>query len=343
MTGMLGWIIIGLVGLIAAMVFWPRQGLVGRWREARRLAARVLREDALKHMLKAEVNGQAPTLNSVAGALQIKRDRAARVLSEMESGGLISHRDGSLRMSKAGRELALHIIRAHRLWESYLAEQTGVSEAEWHHRAERQEHLLSPEAAAALAAQLGHPAFDPHGDAIPPVGGELGAESGQSLNAAPVLAPVRIVHIEDEPEVIYAQLCAQGLRSGMRVCVLEKSPEGIRFWADGGEHVLAPILANNISVAPVPGLQASDLFEEHYLSLLKPGERATVLGLSPCCRGSERRRLLDLGFVAGTPVEIEMVSPAGDPTAYRVRDTLVALRREQAGLIRISKEAALAA
>lgn len=340
---MFGWIITGLVALIAALVFWPKHGLVGRWREARRLAARVLREDALKHMLKSEVNGHAPTLNSVAGALQIKRDRAAKVLSDMESGGLSSYDDGSLRLSQAGRELALHIIRAHRLWESYLAEQTGVSEAEWHHRADRQEHLLSREAAAALAAKLGNPAFDPHGDAIPPADGELGAESEETLNAAPLLTPVGIVHIEDEPEVIYAQLCAQGLRTGMRVCVLEKSASGIRFWADGAEHVLAPILANNISVAPLPELQVSDLFEENYLSGLKPGERATVLGLSPCCRGSERRRLLDLGFVSGTLVEIEMVSPAGDPTAYRVRGTLVALRREQAGLIRISKEQALAA
>ena len=54
-------------------------------------------------------------------------------------------------------------------------------------------------------------------------------------------------------------------------------------------------------------------------------------------------RLLDLGFVAGTPVEVEMVSPAGDPTAYRVRGTVIALRREQAGLIRLAHQEAVAA
>jgi DtxR family Mn-dependent transcriptional regulator len=65
------------------------------------------------------------------------------------------------------------------------------------------------------------------------------------------------------------------------------------------------------------------------------------VGLSPACRGQERRRLLDLGFVPGTPVEVDMVSPAGDPIAYRERGSVVALRREQADLIRVNSKAAL--
>ena len=73
-----------------------------------------------------------------------------------------------------------------------------------------------------------------------------------------------------------------------------------------------------------------------YLSGLKIGQRGQVLGLSPACRGPERRRLLDLGFVPGTEVVAEMQSPGGDPTGYRVRGTLIALRTEQAGLIRVS-------
>ncbi|HYG35582.1 MAG TPA: FeoA family protein, partial [Clostridia bacterium] len=88
-------------------------------------------------------------------------------------------------------------------------------------------------------------------------------------------------------------------------------------------------------VVPLPGSKIEDLAEEEYLTTLRPGQCAKVKGLSPACRGAERRRLLDLGFVAGTKVEVEMVSPGGDPTAYRVRGTLVALRREQAGLIRV--------
>jgi DtxR family Mn-dependent transcriptional regulator len=322
--------------IIAGLLFWPRWGALDRWRAARRLEARERQEDALKHILKCEVNGQVPSMNSVAGALQIRNDTAAELLADMERRGLVSHDRGRLRLRQSGRELALHVVRAHRLWESYLAEQTGVAESEWHHRAERQEHLLSPADADALAARLGHPVRDPHGDTIPIVGEDLKADVGQPLNAAPLDLPVVIEHIEDEPEAVFAQLSAQGLRPGMKAYVFEKNPERIRFWADGREHVLAPTLANNISVALLPNLQAQDLFDEEYLSRLQMGQRGTVLGLTAACRGAERRRLLDLGFVPGSTVEVEMVSPGGDPTAYRVRGTLIALRREQAGLIRIT-------
>lgn len=72
------------------------------------------------------------------------------------------------------------------------------------------------------------------------------------------------------------------------------------------------------------------------LAALEPGEQATVVGLSPNCRGLERRRLMDLGLLPGTVVAAEMRSPVGDPTAFRIRGALIALRGEQAANIRIS-------
>jgi len=336
------WIFIlaGVAG--AAALLWPWHGLVARWQHARSLAARFQREDVLKHILKSEAEGRQPTLDSIAGALQVTTGQAAELLQELEKHGLVSYEAGVLLLKPAARDMALHIVRAHRLWESYLAEQTGVAEAEWHQRAERQEHLLTPQQADALSARLGHPTRDPHGDVIPDAKGNLAAD-GQPLHSVAANTPVQFTHIEDEPETIYAQLCAQGLRPGMKAFVIEKSTDRIRFWADGNEHVLAPVLANNITVVLLPEFKAEDLTEERYLSGLRPGARAKVLGLTPACRGAERRRLLDLGFVAGTPVEVEMISPAGDPTAYRVRGTVIALRREQAGLIRIATEEAVAA
>jgi DtxR family Mn-dependent transcriptional regulator len=208
--------------------------------------------------------------------------------------------------------------------------------AEWHLRAERQEHRLSPEQTDALAARLGHPLVDPHGDVIPSSDGAFPENAGQPLNAVEVNRPLRVTHVEDEPPAVYAQLTALGIRPGMRGLVLEKLPHRLRFWADGNEHVLAPVVANNISVEVLEDCTANDLLEEQFLSGLETGQRGRVLGLSPACRGPERRRLLDLGFVPGTEVLAEMSSPGGDPIAYRVRGTLIALRREQAGLIRVS-------
>lgn len=71
------------------------------------------------------------------------------------------------------------------------------------------------------------------------------------------------------------------------------------------------------------------------LAGLKPGQQARIAALAPECRGAERRRLLDLGFVPGTQVAAEMDSPMGDLTAYRVRGTLIALRHEQSRMIMV--------
>ncbi len=60
-----------------------------------------------------------------------------------------------------------------------------------------------------------------------------------------------------------------------------------------------------------------------------------MIGLSPACQGSQRRRLLDLGVVRGTEIESALSSAAGDPIAYRIRGALIALRREQAEWIRV--------
>lgn len=324
-----------------AVVFWPRRGLWARWRLAHGLARRIRREDALKHILKSEANGRMATLNSLAGALQITTGSAAGLLEELQERELLTFEGGHLRLKPAGREMGLHVVRAHRLWESYLAEQTGVPEIEWHPRAEELEHLLTPQQTDELAAKLGHPTHDPHGDAIPELDGALEGDPGQSLNSVALETPVLITHIEDEPETVYRQLVALGLRPGMRAFIIEKSATRIRFWVDGNEHILAPVLAQNVSIKPLPEFRTEDLVEQEFLSGLRPGVRTRVVGLSPACRGQERRRLLDLGFVPGTLVEVDMVSPAGDPTAYRVRGSVVALRREQANLIRVnSKEVA---
>jgi DtxR family Mn-dependent transcriptional regulator len=187
-----------------------------------------------------------------------------------------------------------------------------------------------------LAEQMGQPAYDPHGDPIPTESGKIAPRQGQPLTALPVGEPGVIVHLEDEPEAVYAQMVAEGLHLGMRVEITEMTPERIRFWGDGDEHVLAPVLAANVSVVPAPvGQNPEESFET--LASLNIGEVGEVVAISRACRGMERRRLMDLGILPGTQIEAEMVSPSGDPTAYRVRGSSIALRKEQASHIHIEK------
>jgi DtxR family Mn-dependent transcriptional regulator len=314
------------------------KGWLARWQTTRQQTERVRREDALKHIHKCEMKGQRPTVESIAGMLQMGRNEASELLTRIAAEGLLKLEGGKIQLTSKGRDSALHIIRAHRLWERFLSEETGFTEADWHGQAEKYEHLLTKADADALASRLGNPTHDPHGDPIPTSSGDLVDHGGKPLTTLPVDTQAYIVHVEDEPEVVYAQLVAEGLHPGMEVRIIESSSERVRFWSNGDEHLLAPIVATNISVKEVPVLEGSEAQAEmERLTSLQPGESATVASIAPVCRGAERRRFMDLGILPGTEITADFRSPGGDPTAYVIRGALIALRRDQADLINIDK------
>lgn len=330
--------------LVAALIFlaswvllWPGRGYFWRWQQLSRMNERVLIEDTLKHLYMCEYRRQTPTMESLSGALGVTGNKAAELLVRVEALSLLRSVGGVLQLTPEGRNYALHIIRAHRLWEHHLAEETGVAQASWHSEAEDREHDLSPDEADLLDAQMGHPVYDPHGDPIPTASGDIAPGHGRPFTALPEGELATIVHIEDEPHDVYARLVEEGVHLGMGVEVTRVSSEHIHFLADGDEHVLAPVVAANVFVAPLPQEQEMEgPFET--LSILKPRESGKVIRISQACRGLERRRLMDLGIVPGTVIEAEMKSPSGDPTAYRIRGAIIALRKEQANQIHITKQ-----
>ncbi len=330
--------IAGVLVAVAGVLFWPGRGFFWRWRRGLRATGRVLVEDALKHLWDCEYQGYPGTLNSLAGALGMSRDRTTELLSRLEDLELVAGAKVGYRLTGEGRSEALRVIRVHRLWERFLAEETGVEAKEWHAQAEIREHLLSPDEADALAARLGHPRFDPHGDPIPTGDGDLPPQQGLPLSELAIGQEAEIVHLEDEPETIFAQLVADGLYPGLRVRVLESGRQRIVLEAAAEEKVLAPILAANVTVVVLPETDTVVVETHESLAVLEPGDHALIHSLSPACRGVERRRLLDLGLVPGTEVSVEMRSPSGDPMAYRIRGALIALRRDQAGRILIRRE-----
>lgn len=328
--------IVGTLALAAAFLFWPVRGFFWRWSRAFRATDRVLIEDALKHLYDCEYRQIPCTLYSLSGALRISANRAARLLARLAELELVTLAERGYGLTPDGRSYALRVIRIHRLWERYLSDETSLDAARWHREAERREHRISPEEADALAAQMGHPRFDPHGDPIPTAPGDLPPRKGRPLTALAVGELGAIVHVEDEPQAVHEQLIAENLHPGMRVRVVESGPNRIRFEADAEEHVLAPVVATNVSVIPLPReREMPGPFER--LSGLALGDKAEVIGISPTCRGTERRRLLDLGVIPGTVVEAELENPHRDPVAYRIRGALIALRREQADLIHIRR------
>lgn len=309
-------------------IFYPDKGFLARRRHNRKNSERILIEDALKHIYNCEYNNIDCTLHSIAGNLSISGDRTATLIEKLGSLGLIESHPGTIGLTADGGSYALRVIRIHRLWERYLADETGVEEEHWHTQAEMKEHVVSPEEANILSAQLGHPLTDPHGDPIPSSTGEMTRRSGIPIGELKSGTYARIVHIEDEPQVIYSQLVALGLHTGMQIRVIEKKDEKIIIEADGNECVLAPLFANHLHVEPIH--QHKEVQHTFLpLSVLTEGEQAHVVAISHKIRGQQRRRLMDLGLVPGTDITAVMKSAGNDPVAYQIRGALIALRKSQ--------------
>ena len=302
---------------------------VTKFRNWRKLRERALFEDALKHLLAFEHRGQRGTLESLAGALGLSQKRMVKLIAHMEAGGVLHSAGGGLHLSPEGERWALQVVRAHRLWERYLADEAGVPMEQLHGAAERAEHHLTPERLDALEAQLGHPAHDPHGDPIPGADASVASMEGVPLTDWQPGETAQIVHVEDEPAVILKQILTTGLRPGSIIRILESGPQGLILSDGEQEHRLAPVLAANIQVAAAPKVpeRPANLVR---LADLGEGEEAEVVVIDAQYRGHGRRRLLDLGLTPQAWVQPELTNPFGDPRAFRVRGTLIALRKDQA-------------
>ncbi|MCB1021349.1 MAG: FeoA domain-containing protein [Bryobacterales bacterium] len=312
-----------------AVLFTPRFGLLAQLARHRAEGRRALYEDVLKHMLAWERRGKTATPESVAGALELAPKRVLDLITRMETRGLLVAGTDGISLTAEGERLALHVVRAHRLWERYLADDAGMPMGKLHQAAEKAEHNLSPEQVDELEAHLGHPERDPHGDPIPTSAGELPPLEGVALTAWAPSEAARIVHVEDEPAVIFQQILAAELRPGMTIRVLESSPERI-ILSDGTNEIrLARAVAANIQVA-APQRAAARPAGAIRLSQLRSGVKAEVLKLDEECRGFSRRRLMDLGLTPHASIEVALENTFGDPRGFRIRGTTIALRKAQA-------------
>ncbi len=325
------------VCVIVYLIFRPNKGWYWFIRKNIRSDKKVIIEDVLKMLYHAENAGKNIVSNQLFNGIKANKKRLLEVIQKMESENLIVSEGDIINLSKAGREYAVMVVRAHRLWEKYLSEQTGYDKLEWHDRAEEMEHSLSKEAINKLALQLGNPRFDPHGDPIPSVDGDMPQLTGKPLTSFTQGVVGTITHIEDEPEEIYKQILAEDLHIGSQITLGKADDNKICFTSEGNTYRLSPIVAANITIKE---LSKGDAIPETYMRLsnLREGEKAIVKGISQECKGENRRRLLDLGIVPGTTISIDLTSPMKNPKAYLIRNTVIAIRNEQAALILIDKQ-----
>jgi DtxR family Mn-dependent transcriptional regulator len=122
--------------------------------------------------------------------------------------------------------------------------------------------------------------------------------------------------------------------------VIERTPSRIVLSDGENEYRLAPMLAANVHVAAAAPDSRAMLEGVIPLSELPSGAAADIVALDPSFRGFARRRLLDLGFTPGARIRSELEPFTGDPRAYRLRGTTIALRREQSDRVLVKALAA---
>jgi len=318
--------------LVLFFIFNPKKGLFFKYLKARKETEKTAIEDVLKLLY----HNPNRSKEIIFEELDFGENLLMESIETMLETGLMKKENELFSLTEDGDEYALRIVRAHRLWEKYLSEKTGFHKVEWHKRAELKEHELSSAEVENLSTLLGNPRYDPHGDPIPTKAGNVPEKKGMLLSDLPVANFGKIIHIEDEPTSIYKQILEKHIHLHSQLYMKEIGKERIVFEAEGEQFILTPKVAKNITVI---ALGKEDVVEKDTMRLsnLKNDEMATIIGVSKECRGESRRRLLDLGFVRGATVSIDLLNPLGDPKAFLIKGTAIALRKDQAVKILITK------
>src|ERR687888_1047678 len=162
-------------------------------------------EDYAKAIYAIAQRGDCPvTTNALAERLGVTAASASGMCKKLDELGLVTHVPyKGVELTNDGERVALEVIRHHRLLELYLAESLDVPWDRVHAEAEVLEHVLSEELEALIAAKLGNPTVDPHGDPIPTEDGRIEERATDAMDTLPVGATGTFVRVSDsDPEML---------------------------------------------------------------------------------------------------------------------------------------------
>jgi DtxR family Mn-dependent transcriptional regulator len=213
-------------------------------------------EDYAKAIFSLESRDDQPvSTNALAERLGITPGSVSAMLKRLDELGLITHLPyRGVRLTPDGRRIALEVIRHHRLLESYLAEALGMPWDRVHDEAEVLEHVLSEDLEALIAAKLGHPTHDPHGDPIPSAELELDERSTERMESLQPGDEGRFVRVSDSDPEMLRYLADRGISPGDRFTVRDRQPFGGPLFVAFGEreHAIGGQLAGAMRVEVEP-------------------------------------------------------------------------------------------
>jgi DtxR family Mn-dependent transcriptional regulator len=192
------------------------------------------------YALQSRRSGDAVSTNDLAERLGVTAGSVSAMVRKLAELGLVEHEPyRGVLLTDQGREVALEVLRHHRLIELFLAQELGMGWDRVHAEAEVLEHVLSEELEQLISARLGNPRVDPHGDPIPTDEFEIEEVPSHSLDELSTGAVGRFVRVSDSDPQMLRYLTGQGVTLGDRLEVVGRQPFGGPVFVRLGEHELA--------------------------------------------------------------------------------------------------------
>ncbi|HEY3188290.1 MAG TPA: metal-dependent transcriptional regulator [Solirubrobacteraceae bacterium] len=208
-------------------------------------------EDYAKAIYALQRRGGPVSTNALAERLGVSAASASSMVKKLDGLGLVRHEPyRGVELTPEGQRVALEVMRHHRLLELYLAERLDMPWDRVHDEADRLEHVISEELEALIAAALGDPTHDPHGDPIPT--SDLTIDEGDTVTLPSMEPGMRgvFVRVSDADPAMLRYLEEQGIALGDTVEVVDKQPFDGPVFArfHGRTHVLGGELARAMRI-----------------------------------------------------------------------------------------------
>ncbi|MGP6157591.1 MAG: metal-dependent transcriptional regulator [Vulcanimicrobiaceae bacterium] len=212
------------------------------------------REDYVKAVYQLGDDGPVKAAD-VARHLGVSPVSVSKAKRSLQRDGLLDADEAStnvLRLTRAGRELAVAMVRRHRLLETFMHRLLGIPLERVHAEAERIEHAISEDIAQRLAELMGNPACDPHGHAIPYSLGEARRSHDPRLTSVSVGTHVLVSSLDDRDAAAVRALSEAGVLPGLRAAVLAGDDQRVVLRCGKREVALSAQHAARVRVVEVP-------------------------------------------------------------------------------------------
>jgi DtxR family Mn-dependent transcriptional regulator len=188
------------------------------------------------YSLEQRGEGGAVSTNALAERLGVSAASASSMVKKLDGLGIVEHVPyRGVGLTERGMSVALEVLRHHRLLERFLVEELGVPWDRVHDEAEVLEHHLSEELEELIAAKLGHPTIDPHGDPIPTADLKIVEPETVAMDGLEIGITGRFVRVSDSDPEMLRYLGARGIAPGATFEVVDKQPFGGPVFARFGE------------------------------------------------------------------------------------------------------------